>query len=507
METNTSKTRHGAALLGMALALPCCDPQLPPSAGDAADGTAQGVDLRIEPAAPLDAVPPILRVHLRGVESEQDDFPAAVVVRGEVGPAHFGQLVRGSPSQALAERLVPAQTWATGDGAIVLAPEVALAAGELYTVAARSPELAVVLRVIDDDPTPQLPRWWPPDGASASATVAVWCGAASLPPLESLVELAPAGVAGTIRTGALADGRGRQCVRFEPTAQPGLAEQTGPLMPPPVWPDEAAPVARLEPRPLERDGSADRAERPACAGDQVALGPTCAWVADDRLLVAGTATPLLWNVLAPGLDQVTAAAADQPFWVHPLPYNRVVLLDLLVADTAGERTSWTVTVRTRSPMAHLVINEVLANPVGAEPAQEWVELYNDGRAPAVLAGYELVDAGGHTPLPGGVLSPGRYALLVNQDYDEEDEFDPAPAAGTLIVRVPTLGKNGLSNQGEPLLLRDGDGRTVSRFPATPKPKSGVSVMRVAPMALDELEDSFVRSPELPNPGGPNLPNG
>ena len=35
-------------------------------------------------------------------------------------------------------------------------------------------------------------------------------------------------------------------------------------------------------------------------------------------------------------------------------------------------------------MPHVVINEVLANPVGGEPAQEWVELYNDGRAPAVL---------------------------------------------------------------------------------------------------------------------------
>ena len=61
---------------------------------------------------------------------------------------------------------------------------------------------------------------------------------------------------------------------------------------------------------------------------------------------------------------------------------------------------------TQAPMPHLVINEVLANPIGPEPHQEWVELYNDGAVAAELADFALCDIGGEAWLPEAVLEPG-----------------------------------------------------------------------------------------------------
>jgi hypothetical protein len=152
-------------------------------------------------------------------------------------------------------------------------------------------------------------------------------------------------------------------------------------------------------------------------------------------------------------------------------------------------------------MPHVVINEVLANPIGPEPAQEWVEIVNDGQAPADLGGYALRDVGGETPLPPAVLPPGAYALIVNQSFSEDDEYDPPPAPDAAILRVAKLGKGGLANAGEPLSLRDGQGAVISRFPAGLKAKAGMSVARRSPQAPDGLASSFAAA--TPTPGRAN----
>src|SRR5690606_40695464 len=43
--------------------------------------------------------------------------------------------------------------------------------------------------------------------------------------------------------------------------------------------------------------------------------------------------------------------------------------------------------------AVFVLNEVLANPSGPEPQQEWVEILNAGNVAASLSGYRLKDSG------------------------------------------------------------------------------------------------------------------
>jgi hypothetical protein len=178
-----------------------------------------------------------------------------------------------------------------------------------------------------------------------------------------------------------------------------------------------------------------------------------------------------------------------------------VAVDVAVVDGAGRVAVASFAATTLAPMPHLVINEVLANPLGPEPAQEWVEVVNDGQVAASLADFVLGDLGGQTELPAVSLAPQAYALIVNEGFVEDDELDPKPAPGALIVRVPKLGQDGLTNGGEPLKLLDRAGQVVSRWPAQPKPKPGFSVARVDPRAPDGLDRSFAVS--TPTPGGSN----
>jgi hypothetical protein len=210
----------------------------------------------------------------------------------------------------------------------------------------------------------------------------------------------------------------------------------------------------------------------------------------------------LWAVAGAGVDRVFAVGAGDPFTIDGLPPATDVTLDVAAIDVRGTVLRKEVSAVTTAPMAHVILNEVLANPLGPEPAEEWVEIVNDGAAPADLGGYVLVDSGGETPLPSATLAPGAFALLVNETFVAADGVDPEPAAGTLILRVPHLGKNGLSNAGEALSLMDAGGAVVSRFPATPKPKAGRSVARLAPAAPDDVPSSFAIA--TPSPGGTNV---
>ena len=105
----------------------------------------------------------------------------------------------------------------------------------------------------------------------------------------------------------------------------------------------------------------------------------------------------------------------------------------------------------------LAITEVLANPAGPEPQQEYVELRNLGDADVSLAGLRLADSKGGDDLPPETLAAGGYALVVTASYDPARGPDPPPRPGTLLVRVDTrLGSDGLSNGGEAVQLLQGE---------------------------------------------------
>ncbi|WP_437679866.1 lamin tail domain-containing protein [Sorangium sp. So ce131] len=494
-----------------------CAPELaaPPPVeagdGDLDDAVDEAsVELQIEPPAPLDAAPPVLRlrVHLPAVSAEDVDLARVLVIRGKIGAAHVRQLEQGEPSKALSERVVPSLAWLQeappGDLWLTVAPLAPLVPGETYAVAGGSPSFSHHIQIAAQGATPVLPRIWPPADLGASLTLGIWCGDVVLPEKEAAVTLAPDGPAGELRRGAV-DDLGARCLRFEaespthPTASPADGRHL--VGPPAAFPGEPDAVS-LDPRPFVLESEPLHAAAAVCEAGEVPLGPGCAQVADDRIHVRSAEVPLLWAIAGEGLDEVVAVPPGERFVLAPLPPLAPVALDVATVDNAGRVARQTFSAVTLAPMPHVVINEVLSNPRGAEPSQEWVELYNDGDVPAELGRYVLADVGGETELPSTLLEPGAYALVVNEVYAPEDELDPSPCPEALLLRVPKLGNHGLSNTGEPLKLKDGGGAVVSRSPALPEPKAGMSLARVEPRAPDGSPGSFVTT--WPTPGCVNI---
>jgi hypothetical protein len=162
-----------------------------------------------------------------------------------------------------------------------------------------------------------------------------------------------------------------------------------------------------------------------------------------------------------------------------------------------------VVFRTAPARQRWVLSEVLSNPLGPEPASEWVELVNAGSVRASLAGLVLADGGGSVELPDIQADPGEFVVLARQDFNP-GTGDVAPAGSAQLVRLPELAKNGLSNSGEPLRLIDGDGRTVSSFPALAARHAGVSLARKRLERADDDPDGVAEhAAPGASPGAPN----
>lgn len=141
---------------------------------------------------------------------------------------------------------------------------------------------------------------------------------------------------------------------------------------------------------------------------------------------------------------------------------RVEAWDL--AGRAAERTFEHVLGDSFDPAAPpLALAEILANPRGREPAQEFVELVDlrPSGGPRTLTGLRLVDGpagaldlAGGDPLPPFISEPGQRLLVVPAGFDPAEGSDPAPAPATALVRVDaSLAGGGLKNgAGEALAL-------------------------------------------------------
>lgn len=507
--------RVGALVLSAGLL--GCRPDFPmpgDSGGAAALGSAESVGplLEIEPVAPADAAPPVLRLKV-SLGAEMDalvlDIDRIALFEGELGSGHLRQVEQNKISKTLAKRIVPALVFQERDAvvsnSIVLAPTVKLSLGETYTLASGSPLFSMPIHIVKEDPAPTLARIWPPEGKSAGLSYALWCGDKAMPPIELDARLEPFSLDALLAVGAL-PGAGMHCARLElkeevPVA---LVEEGMPLIgigPPALLLPDA--LFRLDPRPFGIDGELQGAAPLECELDEVLFGPGCARVLDDRLLVRTPEQDLLWVISAPtiGLDEVRVTAPGDPMIVASLPPQTDIEFKVSTINTAGNKISTDVLLSTGEPMPHVILNEVYANPIGAEPDQEWVEIFNDGPAMARLEGYKLLDIGGESELPSAELLPGEFALIVNESFVEDGELDPLPAPGTLLIRVPRLGKGGLGNSGEPLKLLDGEAQVVSRFGAAPRVKAGQSLSRRFPASADGLASSFV--PSAPTPGQAN----
>ncbi len=187
-----------------------------------------------------------------------------------------------------------------------------------------------------------------------------------------------------------------------------------------------------------------------------------------------------------------------------LPPSTAATVTVNATDLAGN-TAVSAPFAFTTPVAlpPIAITEVLANPTGPEPQQEYVELRNLGDADVPLAGLRLQDSKGGDDLPAETLAAGGYALVVTATYDPDEGSDPAPRAGTLLLRVDTrLGSDGLSNSGEAVQLVQGDA-VVSSYGGWVSVSAGSwngnAVHRLVETACDS-SDAWNHTPLPPTPG-------
>ena len=187
-----------------------------------------------------------------------------------------------------------------------------------------------------------------------------------------------------------------------------------------------------------------------------------------------------------------------------LPASAAATVTVTVTDLAGNAaTSAPFAFTTPEALPPVAITEVLANPAGPEPQQEYVELRNLGDTDVDLSGLRLQDSKGGDDLPAETLAAGGYALVVTATYDPDEGSDPSPRAGTLLVRVDTrLGADGLSNSGEPVQLLQGDA-VVSSYggwvDVSAGSWNGSAVHRLIQTACDG-SDAWNHAPLAPTPG-------
>lgn len=191
----------------------------------------------------------------------------------------------------------------------------------------------------------------------------------------------------------------------------------------------------------------------------------------------------------------------------------------------------TITPTPAALLGMLLISEALPDASGAEPAGEWVEIYNPTTNLVSLAGVLVGDeetqgeneamlafpagaslAGGETLVIAGEASAFLSQYGVLPDYEVTDSHAQVPEL------LPALGwvngAFGLSNSGDEVLLRDGTGQVIDALswgsaatafaPPAPVAGEGASLERYPP---DQDTDSAAdwRVQPQPQPGGVQYP--
>lgn len=176
----------------------------------------------------------------------------------------------------------------------------------------------------------------------------------------------------------------------------------------------------------------------------------------------------------------------------------------LAPETDYEGTVWhlsdgcpslsTFSIRSGPPAPRFVLTEIYADPLGPEPASEWIELRNVGSQEGNLLGFRVRDGSGEVALPNVVLPANGVGLILRPDY-RAGGLDGIPDADSLAIVVPKIGGNGLSNSGEAVTLVDADGGVLSALPSLPA-TAGRSWSRREPW-LPDVAASFVEGEPTP----------
>jgi len=241
----------------------------------------------------------------------------------------------------------------------------------------------------------------------------------------------------------------------------------------------------------------------SCAVDEQATRVGCALIDDQsislRVLADEPARFALRSDDGQASARAVAPAGDAVLQLSGLAPDGAYALELELRDAADNLSSEHLSLRTEAALATLSISELRADPLGPEPAQELVELLNYGNRPAQLQGFSLgdrLDVLGPAIAAEVVVQPSARVLLVADGFDPHEPSEPQPPAGALLVRVgKALAAGGLRNSGEPLYLRDRDGRRISAAPGL-APRAGHCLLRIAadmrsgePAAFEQSEEA------------------
>jgi hypothetical protein len=361
----------------------------------------------------------------------------------------------GELPSALLERALPLRYWDDERGEVIQ-PLRWLDENQRYTLALAGFGIAQVWDIAADA-VPRAERVFPAPSRGVQR-VAVQC-AASFPQSLPRLVLEPGAVP---MRASREKWRGANCVTL--VAERALTE---PGVLPPHWAETLLVPGAFGTLPP------DTAAAVGCAGGESVLG-ACLEVLDDRVLVT-TPDDRLWRLTSPETSLVVSIASQRTSLASGLVAGEQVELlgSVLSADASSQTLDLHVT--TGPALRHVVLSEVLANPLGPEPGSEWIELVNDSGQAVSLAGLWLEDAGGRAFLPETELAPRETVLLVNAGF-RVSSLDVALPPAVRLLELASLGVRGLSNSGEALLLVGPEG-VVSRFPVFGASHAGRSIAR------------------------------
>lgn len=255
------------------------------------------------------------------------------------------------------------------------------------------------------------------------------------------------------------------------------------------------------------DATAPTTRSTACAKDEQLVQGACVLSTDSSLHVRLLASKPVRAELLHLPKRAAALAFSDPVSLSLLELDAHHCSLLRLTDLAGQITDAPICVPLSIGLASLAIVEVLVDPIGPEPAQEFVELLNFGASPVSLHRFTLTQdafADGQELSLDAPMAPGERVIVVGPGFDRHNTQDGVVADSVRIVRLDR--PLSLANDGATLLLRDAQGRRVSASPRVKPERQGQALVR-RPMASARsgLAADFLLDPdEVSTPGKPTL---